>query len=183
MKKLLIALLPLTLLLASCGNTAQPEKKPIGDTRFLKAYACFYGAHYADRGIAQNVFDLDLYSAGIDLDSTHHIVGTGSNLYFSDIFVSPSDNTLQPATYLSDTTGTEFTFLPGVDYEGNISGAYILQITDGKLTSYTIFDEGTFTLLNDGDTAHINVSLKYRDQRLTKTYEAEYHGVIEYSKK
>ncbi len=168
-------------LLASCGNHVTPEKKPIGENKLVNGYSHSYGAHYKSRGINQNVVDLDLYSANIDLDSAHHIVGTGTNLYISDIFLPAGETTMQATTYTSDTTADEFTFLPGVDYEGNISGAYLLRITDGKLTGYTIFDEGQFTLLQDGDTTSILFSLKYKEgKNIINTYEAEFKGIIAY---
>ena len=179
MYKHLYILLIIAGVLAGCNNKPAPEKKEIGEIVFTTAYSTFYGTHYASRGIKQNVVDLDLYSEKIGLDSTHHIVGTGTNLYFSDIFL-PSDLTaLQAEEYASDTTGAEYSFLPGVDYEGNISGAYLLRINDGKLSGYTVFDEGRFVLTQDGDSTHISFSLKYTEGRnMVKTYEAEFHGIL-----
>ena len=176
-----LLILPLAILITACGSNVTPEKKTIGETRFTTAYAKSYGAHYASRGIAQNVIDFDLYSANIDLDSTHHIVGTGSNLYISDIFVPTAETTLQPESYRSDTTGSDYTFLPGVDYEGNISGAYLLRINDGSLSGYTVFNDGTFTLTQDGDTTQVLFTLHYTEgNNIQRTYEAEFRGIIVY---
>ncbi|MBR1808943.1 MAG: membrane lipoprotein lipid attachment site-containing protein [Paludibacteraceae bacterium] len=177
--KRIIYILPLLLAVAGCSAPARPEKKDIGEHSFNKAYVKFYGAHYTSRGIKNNVIDLDLYSEGLGLDSTGHIAGTGTNLYISDIFLPAADSTLTPETYLCDTTGAEYTFLPGVNYDSNISGAYILRITDGTLAAFTVFDDGEFRVEQAGDSMHIVLSMKYMESGIERTYEAEGQVITE----
>lgn len=150
----------------------------MGDTTFVEAYSTSYGAYYAGRGVEQNVIELDLYSEGLGLDSAGIIVGTGSNLYFSDIFLPSTEQQLLAGTYHSDTTGSAYTFLPGVDYEGNISGAYLLLIDNGILAGYTIFEDGSFVAEQDADTMRISFSMKYNEYGVQKTYNAVFRGVI-----
>ncbi len=181
-------ILLLLVLAVACTPNQRPERKPLADTSFDKAYSRNYGAHYLTRGIEQNVIDLDLYSGNLGLDSANHIVGTGTNLYLSDIFIPASENKLHDAEgeeliFASDTTGAEYTFLPGVDYDGNISGAYLLNITEGNLTSYTVFDEGSFTVNHAADTTRIHFVFKYTQSSVRLTYEADFCGVIEYDRK
>ena len=54
------------------------------------------------------VYAIDLLSEGLDYDSTGHIVGTGCNLYLSDIF-APKDSIMRlPAgTYTMDSVAKE----------------------------------------------------------------------------
>jgi|GEM_PF-1215788 len=175
----ILLLLPI---FVACNNTQRPERRPLADTTFGKAYSTQYGQHYLSRGVRQNVIDLDLYSENLSLDSLHHIVGTGTNLYLSDIFLPEGEDTLLAGTFVSDTTAAEYTFLPGVDYDSNISGAYLLNITDGNLTSYTIFTEGSFIVNREADSTHIHFTLKYTQGNVPLTYEADFHGVIDYEK-
>lgn len=177
--KRIIYILPILLLVIGCSAPARPERKDIGDHSFDKAYQKFYGAHYSSRGIKNNVIDLDLYSEGLDLDSTGRIAGTGTNLYISDIFLPEADSALTAETYLCDTTGAEYTFLPGVNYDSNISGAYILRITDGTLTAFTVFDDGEFRVEQLGDSMRIVLSMKYMESGIERTFEAEGRVVME----
>ncbi len=180
MSQKIFVVLSLVFVIVGCNSAPTPEKKDVKSHSFLKAYVKSYGAHYAGRGISQNVVDLDLYSAGVDLDSTHHIVGTGGNLYVSDIFLPAGETRLTEGTYRSDTTGAAYTFLPGVDYDGAISGAYLLQISEGGLSSYTIFNEGQFVLSQDADSTYIQFTFTYNENGVKRKYEAEYRGIINY---
>ena len=178
MKKIIYLISVVSIFLSCSGGGAQITDKTINDDTFDKAYFKFYGNYYSDRGVEQNVIDLDLYSQGLDLDESGHIAGSGTNLYLSDIFISPMETGLQEGTYLSsDTLYEAFTFLPGVNYDGNISGAYILNITDGNLVSYIIFDEGSF-VVNREESGNLNIDFefKYTENGRRKVYKAQYNG-------
>ena len=175
-------ILILMLVVAACNTPTPRERKDIGDKNFTSAYVKFYGAHYASRGIENNVIDLDLYSEGLSLDSTGHIVGTGTNVYLSDIFIAKTDSALIEGSYVSDTTGGEYTFLPGVNYDGNISGAYLLRITDGVLSAYTLFDRGEMMVEQEDDSVLISLKMKYEESGIERTYEAEGKVKIEEKK-
>lgn len=179
MKKLSY-IVSVVLLFVACNNSGTPTyQTSIGDTQFDKAYVKQYGQFYASRGVEQVVFDLDLYSENLQLDSGR-IVGSGTNLYISDIFLPNDTKEFLLGSYISDTTAAVYTFLPGVEYDGNISGAYLLNIVDGNLQGYTIFSEGSFQVEQDADSIQISFNLQYEHYGLKKTYKAQFKGIIEY---
>ncbi len=153
-------------------NTASKQ-----ETFYDKGQAVFYGDYYQAEGIQHNVLSLDIYSPNLSLDSTNHIVGTGVNIYLSDIFLPTTDTFLVATTYTADTTTADYTFLPGMNYDGQISGAYILNITDGSLVSAELFQEGTFNLTQKGDSTFIEFLLT---KESGKKYAAEFRGVLPY---
>lgn len=160
--------------LAGCNNTVNhPELNSA--TEFNTGYAFFYGAYYAEDGIDRNVVVLDLYSPKLGLDSLGVIRGTGTNFYLSDIFLLPKDTLLPATTYKSDTTAAPLTFLPGMNYEGNVSGAYLLDIVDSQISRITLLTEGGFTLRYKGDSAIININMKTDGG---KAYAAEFRGTL-----
>lgn len=177
MKQHLIILLTL-FILVGCNPNTPSNKKTIGETSFDKAYSKSYGIHYAGRGVEQQVTDLAIYSEKLDLDSTGTIIGSGTNLYLSDIFLPSTEKHLLEGKYLSDTTGNAYTFLPGVDYDGNISGAYLLNIENGNLINYIIFESGSYIVEQYADTTQINFTLKYNEYGMQKLYEAIFRGII-----
>ncbi|HCS88253.1 MAG TPA: hypothetical protein DIW30_07660 [Bacteroidales bacterium] len=152
-------------------TTAQRE------SHYDKGQVMFYGAYYAEEGVEQNVVALDMYSKGLSLDSAGYMVGTGVNLYISDIFLPKQDTFLVETTYVADTTGNEFTFLPGVNYEGQISGVYVLQVTDGALSSAELFSEGSFKVVSKEDSVFIEFLLQ---NEAGKKYAADFKGKLPY---
>ena len=160
--------------LAGCNNTVNhPELNSA--TEFNTGYAFFYGAYYAEDGIDRNVVVLDLYSPKLGLDSLGVIRGTGTNFYLSDIFLPLKDTLLPATTYKSDTTAAPLTFLPGMNYEGNVSGAYLLDIVDSQISRITLLTEGGFTLQYKGDSALIDIRMKTESG---KTYAAQFRGIL-----
>ncbi len=147
------------------------------ESHYDKGQAVFYGAYYAEEGVEQNVVALDMYSKGLSLDSAGYMVGSGVNLYISDIFLPEQDSFLVETTYVSDTTGNVFTFLPGVNYEGQISGAYVLEVTDGALSSAEVFPEGSFNVVSKEDSVFIEFLLK---NEAGKKYAADFKGELPY---
>ena len=165
-----------TLILASlfvlqaCRNT-EPTPRQDLPASYTTAYAKYHGHCYDS--IQAAVVALDLYSTGLDLDSAQHMKGSGYNLYLSDIFVP--DSLLEPGKYLSDHTGTAFTFLPGRDYEGYPYGTYILKIEEDKITSILLIDSGTFVHRNDS----LLFTLYYQNaEGRTVTYQPCYQGEL-----
>ena len=147
--------LPLLLALAVSCTPSRPT--PVTPTySFDLGYVTRYGAFYADEGLPNNVYMLDIYSPGLRLNHQGYMEGSGYNLCLSDVFTLPTDSVLQEGvTYEMDTTGRADSFLPGQDFEGNINGAYLLDIKDAKISSITLFSHGTFVLSNEGDTTNI----------------------------
>jgi len=103
-----------------------------------------YGQCYDS--VLYNVFALDLYSGELALDSTHHMKGTGYNLYISDIFME--ETALQVGTYhsLRTTEPEPYSFLKGKDYEGYPHGIYLLQVENNNISGIQVFDSGQFVL-------------------------------------
>ncbi len=171
-----ICILSLLLCLMSCQKThsgTQNETK--SETRLDKGRCIFYGDYYAEEGIALNVLDIDLLSPKLSYDSIGRIVGSGTNLYFSDIFLHPTDTLLPAGIYTADTTAAVHTFLPGMNYEGGVSGAYLLNITDNAVIDIILIEKGSFNLTYEGDTTHITFDLI-----TTKgtAYKGTFHGIL-----
>lgn len=161
--------------------SCSPTPKPVpADDVFTFGQVTRYGAHYQNEGIESNVYMLDVYSEGLSLNANEKIEGTGKNLCFSDVFTLPTDTRLQyDVTYSADTTGKADTFLPGQDFDGNINGAYLLDIADGKVSSITLFQSGTFTLTQVGDTTHIVFELITASKAV---YKATFHAPLTYKR-
>lgn len=172
--------IPALLLILMAACTPKPVPVPEDDV-YDYGFITRYGAYYQEQGIESNVFMLDVYTSGLRLNDQDKIEGTGLNLCFSDVFTLPTDNQLQDGvTYSMDSTGRADSFLPGQDYEGNINGAYLLNIKDGKISSITLMKEGTFTMTHSGDTAHIVFEL-ITDKKTV--YKATYHAPLPYKRK
>jgi len=163
-------------LLAGCGQSGnRPSEPATFDSEVRKAYLLYYGAYYAKEGLPQKVYALDCYSDGLLLNKQGVIEGTGTNLYFSDLFVDAGESGLPAGTYTADTTGAPFTFLPGQTYETQISGAYLLRIEEGQLADYALLTKGTLTVAYEGDTAvfHFEGTTSKK-----KAYTADFRGVF-----
>ncbi len=150
----------LLLCLMACQEKHKPQVQPLkSETQLDKGRCIFYGDYYAEEGIAHNVVDMDLLSKGLSYDSVGRIVGTGTNLYFSDIFLHATDTLLPAGVYTTDTTAAVGTFLSGMDYEGGVSGAYLLHITDNAVMEIILIEKGTFTLRYEGEKTHVDFDL------------------------
>ncbi len=155
-----IYILGLLLCLVGCEKPQNGAQNPTKSETVLDKGRCiFYGDYYAEEGIAYNVVDMDLLSAKLSYDSVGRIVGTGTNLYFSDIFLHATDTLLPAGVYTADTTAAVGTFLPGMDYEGGVSGAYLLHITDNAVMEIILIEKGSFTLTYEGEKTHIEFDL------------------------
>ncbi|MBE6323768.1 MAG: hypothetical protein E7074_02190 [Bacteroidales bacterium] len=178
MKPTRYILIALLLVMAACKPKPVPVPK---DDVFTFGQVTRYGAYYQEQGIENNVYMLDVYTSGLTLNDQEKIVGSGMNLCFSDVFTLPEDTKLQyGVTYKADSTGRADTFLPGQDFEGNINGAYLLDIRDSKVSSITLFKNGTFVMEQAGDTTHIIFELVTTEGRL---YKAVFHAPLTYKRK
>ena len=123
----------------------------------------------------KQVFSIDLLSEGLDFDSTNHIVGTGINLYFSDIFLPLTDTVLQEGIYRMNSTPEAYTFLPYMYFEGNITGCYMLNIQEGNIERIIGFTAGEFEIITMGDDdIRMDISLYTAD---STHYHATYQGL------
>ena len=154
--------------LTACHRNA-PDPQTVIPSVYTTAYCTPYGHHYDSIPFA--VVSLDLYSDGLDLDTSRHMKGTGYNLCLSDIFVP--DSLLAVGEYRADSVGAVFTFLPGRDYEGIPNGAYLLTVEEDKLTSIQVLDSGSFVYRHDS----LLFTLYYNQG---KRYDAAFHGPLIY---
>ena len=170
------------LLILNCLVSCTPKPVPVPeDDVYTFGQVTRYGTYYQEQGIESNVYMLDLYTSGLQLNEQEKIVGTGLNLCFSDVFTLPTDTKLQyDVTYTADSTGRADTFLPGQDFEGNINGAYLLDIKDSKVSSIRLFKNGTFVMQQAGDTTHISFELVTTEN---KVYKAVFHAPLTYKHK
>ncbi len=171
--KRIVYILSLLLCLVGCKKAQDGvHNSTQSETVLDKGRCIFYGAYYAEEGIVHNVVDMDLLSKHLSYDSVGRIVGTGTNLYISDIFIHHTDTLIPAGTYMADTIAARGTFLPGMDYEGGVSGAYLLHIVDNAVTKIILIEKGKFTLRYEGAKTHIDVEM-------TTTNGQVYEGVFE----
>lgn len=178
MKKVLYIFGLLVALLGSCTHPSPhtPVAQTQYDTVFTYCQEKLHGAFYAREGVDNQVVALDLYSYGLKL-TKKGIVGTGTNLVFSDVFLTPEDARLLPGDYSANDNGEPYTYLLGKDFTGtNITGAYLLLIDDGELQAISILKEGVLHVENEGDSTILSFDGKMADG---KAYRARYKGVLD----
>lgn len=166
----IIILLPLLLLASSC-HRQQPYHPYLADTEFTTCIYHSYGSFYP--GLKQQVVSLDLYSNDLSLGEDDRIYGTGTNLYLSDVFIDSLATMLPEGQYRSDTTGAEFTFFPGTDYDGNPTGVYRLVIVDDELQGIMLYPDSCMTVSYVND----SLDIRFRLYNSMGKYEAHYRGV------
>lgn len=133
----------------------------------FRAYDDFYESGH-------QVYAIDLLSDGLEYDSTWHISGSGCNLYLSDIFVANNHTDSLPAgVYQMDSTAKEMTFLRGMDFEGNITGTYLLMIAEDQIQGITLFTSGSMTVEYQEDEVLLEFKLYTQDSTY---YHANYNG-------
>ena len=163
-------------LLASCT----PKNPPTPHTPTLKMDSIYTTADFRSYGDYYNtgleVFAVDLLSEGLIYDSTFHISGSGCNLYLSDIFVH--GDSLPAGHYQMDSVAREMTFLRGMDFEGNITGTYLLHINEDKIQQIVLFHGGSMDVAyTEEGSVHLDFALYTTDSTY---YHAQYTGPAHY---
>ena len=163
-------------LLVSCV----PKNPPTPPTPTLKMDSIYTTADFRSYGDYYNtgleVFAVDLLSEGLIYDSTFHISGSGCNLYLSDIFVH--GDSLPAGHYQIDSVAREMTFLRGMDFEGNITGTYLLHINEDKIQQIVLFHGGSMDVAyTEEGSVHLDFSLYTTDSTY---YHAQYTGPAHY---
>ena len=162
------------ILLAACSSKNSPSKPETIASEMTYGKLVYYGQYYDS--IKYHVLALDLYSDGLTLDSTDHMVGSGTNLYLSDIFVPLTDTTLADGTYNCSTKPEPMTFYPGKDFEGTPTGTYILQVENAKVSQIILCSDSTFVVSRNGQTTDLLFHLKSEN----KSYNIHFKGVLDY---
>ena len=177
----------IALVLCAC-NPIKTVKQQSLPTEFTTAWEECYGVCYDS--VPYAVVALDLYTDGLSLDTAEkRIVGTGYNLYLSDIFV-PGD-TLAPGEYKSlniqhSTFNIQpFTFLPGKDYEGTPHGMYLLYIENSQLQGIQVLDSGQFVMRDTtNQLTDLQFTLYYTDAAGNAVpYECAFQGELPWQNK
>lgn len=165
----------LLLLVASCNpinNPNTPTKPVIADSVFVCADFRKYGDYYKT---GHQVYAIDLLSQGLEYDSLFHIQGSGYNLFLSDIFTT--SKSLPAGHYQMDSVARDMTFLRGMDFEGSITGTYLLQISENKIQRITLFTGGSMDVAYLEDEILLDFKLYTADSTL---YHATYQGPAMY---
>jgi hypothetical protein len=165
----------LLLLVASCNpinNPNTPTKPVIADSVFVCADFRKYGDYYKT---GHQVYAIDLLSQGLEYDSLFHIQGSGYNLFLSDIFTT--SKSLPAGHYQMDSVAKDMTFLRGMDFEGSITGTYLLQISENKIQRITLFTGGSMDVAYLEDEILLDFKLYTADSTL---YHATYQGPAMY---
>ena len=153
-----------------------PYNKPTGPTPqpILKADSVYITADFRQYGDYYNtghqVYAIDLLSTGLEYDSAFHIFGSGCNLFLSDIFVSDS---LVAGHYKMDSVAKNMTFLRGMNFEGNITGTYLLHISESQIQKIVLFTSGSMDVTYLENDILLDFSLYTADSTL---YHATYQG-------
>lgn len=164
-----------TILLTSCQKYNTTPRKVLSiDTVFTSAYSHAYGTYY--EGLERNVFSLDLYSQGIHFQNDT-LLGSGTHLCFTDIFLPTNQTVIQEGDYKVDSTSNCHTALGAMYFEGNLTGTHLILWNDAKMDRIYLFPTGAFSLIQDADTSIIEFHLQTHDYQ---TFDATFRGIIQY---
>lgn len=135
----------------------------------IKAHGDYYKSGH-------QVYAIDLLSEGLSYDSLGYIIGSGYNLFLSDIFAPEDCTTHLPAgTYLMDSIAKEMTFLHGMYFEPNLTGTYLLEIKENKIQRITLFTAGSMIIDYIDEDTLLNFNLYTSD---STHYRATFHGYV-----
>lgn len=164
-------------LLVSCEPPINRPQTP--NTPTLKMDSIFTTADFRSYGDYYNanlqVFAIDLLSDGLEYDSAFHISGTGCNLFLSDIFTTC--DSIPAGHYEMDSTAKDMTFLRGMNFEGNITGTYLLQISKDNIQRIILFHSGSMDVEYTDQGTHLDFKLYTAD---SVYYHAIYQGPSKY---
>ena len=161
-------------LVAACTPHNKPTRPTTiqqVDSIYTESKFCLYGDYYNS---GHQVYAIDLLSDGLEYDSAWHISGTGCNLYLSDIFVAKDSTKRLPAGYYEmDSVAKEMTFLRGMSFEGNVTGTYLLLITEDQIQRILLMTGGNMTIAYEADDVVLDFNLYTED---STHYHATYTG-------
>ena len=164
-------------LVVACQPHNVPTK-PTGlqvDSVYTSADFRAYGDYYNS---GHEVYAIDLLSDGLAYDSAWHISGSGYNLFLSDVFASAEDTMGLPAgSYEMDSVVRVGSFLRGMNFEGSITGSYLLQIHEDKIQRIILFSTGHMTVDYVADDIVLDLHLYTED---STHYHATYMGPVMY---
>lgn len=164
----------LMLLAVGCAPQNKPTKPAEGllaDSIYTTADFRHYGDYYQS---GHQVYAIDMLSDGLQYDSLGYITGSGYNLYLSDVFAGAADSVLLPAgRYEMDSVAREGGFLRGMNFDGNVTGCYLLEISNDQLKRIVLFASGSMQVAYEGDNVALDLTLYTVD---SVRYNAMYIG-------
>ena len=161
----------------SCDNRKnEPSKNVVLRQPFTAGYAVYYGAYYDYLGIDAHVFELDLYTEGLGIDSTGQYVGSGQNLYMTDIFSLGNDSLLAEGIYSIDTLYqyTPGSILGGESYGDIPGGAQLINVSSTGI-SYDYIRSGTMEIKYRNDSILIHFKLLTQQEL---QIESQFNGIL-----
>lgn len=170
-------ILPLLLLVSACQPHVNTPVDMLGqyDSVYVIADMQWHRQYYPI--LERQVFSIDLLSDGLTFDADYHIEGSGCNLYFSDIFLPMTDSLLPDGRYRMDTLPNTQTFLPYMQFEGGVTGCYMLDIKENQIQRIIGFTAGEFEITTLGEDIRMDISLYLPD---STRYHAIYQGPAHY---
>lgn len=173
-----IVFILLLVFLVSCDSPI--NRPPTPPTPTLQMDSIYTTADFRSYGDYYNanlqVFAIDLLSEGLAYDSTFHISGSGCNLFLSDIFTTC--DSIPAGHYEMDSTAKDMTFLRGMNFEGNITGTYLLHINEDQIQQIVLFHGGSMDVAyTEEGSIHLDFSLYTSDSTY---YHAQYTGPSQY---
>lgn len=113
------------------------------------------GNYYGDRkGKGSGEYLLDVYM--MDFNDDFKMIFRGFYLNgFMKLASDPANAEIETGIYTldSDVTGTPFTFTPGIDTDGSVSGSYYYEtdIDMATMVKFILITEGTYVVTRSGD--------------------------------
>lgn len=186
MKNAGIILIASLCMLVSCKNNdpIQPyayETNP----HYSFGYQEYYGAYFADYGIANNVISLSLFSDSLKITEDGRLAGFGQYLFLEDVYVLPTQTSLTAGTYTIDKSGLLRTVSPGVndtiDNEVYTYGATISYFEkDPSKSVMKRITGGTFTLSTERLTGKYTIAFNFTTSD-GKPLKGSFSGELGYS--
>lgn len=162
--------------LTGCTPSHSPiTPKSVWDSIFVRGDFRFYGAYYPT--VPQHIFSIDLLSRGLEFDSSYQMVGNGTNLYLSDIFLPLTDSVLQSGIYDIDTTASSYTFLRGMRFGESVTGTYLVRVSESAVQEVVLLTRGQMEVTTYGDSITFYFQLYTEDSTL---YRGIYRGPVNY---
>jgi hypothetical protein len=172
MKKYIYIALLLCVVACHPNNGNNPQPPIVLDNIMTTADFRYYGDYYNS---GHQVFAIDMLSDGLSYDSSYHITGSGCNLFLSDVFTTA--DRLPAGHYQMDSVAKDYTFLRGMDYEGSVTGCYLLLINEDKIQKIILFTSGSMDVSYVEEDIHLDFSLYTAD---SAAYHASYTGPATY---
>ncbi|GAB1416829.1 hypothetical protein MASR2M117_22350 [Paludibacter sp.] len=177
MKKNILNILVILIVLASnsCEKKEPFVYKYESAPVYTWGYAQFWGQHYVNYEVEENVLSLSLFTEGLYLDKNNSLNGNGQYLFLDDIFVQKGDTVFPEGEYLVlDSIGAKI-ISPGKLYEVDgikkDIGAYIYFIEKNEnFTKRKFIKSGKMTVTKSDKVLRFEFDFVLDDKSELKGY-------------